>query len=215
MLILGIDTSGKAASVALCRDNMVLGEVFVNSGITHSQTLMPAIDSLLTLCQVKIEDVELLACSQGPGSFTGLRIGASIAKGLAFAKKLKIVPVCSLQALAFNVAYFDGVVVPVMDARRGEVYGAIYYHEECLLDAGLYQIEQLLDMAKSHNKPILLVGDGANVEGYNIASPQNLLQRASSLALLASKNGYSAVNSQDFELKYIRQSQAEREAQGK
>jgi len=215
MLILGIDTSGKTASVALCRDDMVLGEIFINSSITHSQTLMPAIDNLLALCQVNIEDIELLACSQGPGSFTGLRIGASVAKGLAFAKKLKIVPVCSLQALAFNVAYFDGVVVPVMDARRNEVYGAIYHHEKCLLDAELYQIEHLLDMAKSHNKPILLVGDGANIEGCNISSPQNLLQRASSLALLASKNVDNAVNSQDFELKYIRQSQAEREAKGK
>ena len=214
--ILAIDTSGKASTVAISSNGRILGELSVASDKAHSQTLMPTIAALLDACELDKGNLNLLACVTGPGSFTGLRIGASVAKGLAFALNLKIVPISALDALAYNALQRDGLTVPVMDARRGQVYTAVY--NSCfkrIVEPAACEIQILLDKLEGS---ALFLGDGADVyknailaRGHKIAPPHQLLQRASATAVLAHQNQHKAINPADFELTYIRQSQAERE----
>ncbi|MDR2183659.1 MAG: tRNA (adenosine(37)-N6)-threonylcarbamoyltransferase complex dimerization subunit type 1 TsaB, partial [Clostridiales bacterium] len=125
MNILAIETTGPVSGVAMvCRDR-IMAEFSVNSGLTHSETLLPMIDCMLTTAGLCKTDIGAIAVSGGPGSFTGLRIGAACAKGLAFALGLKIVPVSTLDALAYNAITWEGAIVPIMDARRNQVYSAL------------------------------------------------------------------------------------------
>ncbi|MCL2236259.1 MAG: tRNA (adenosine(37)-N6)-threonylcarbamoyltransferase complex dimerization subunit type 1 TsaB [Defluviitaleaceae bacterium] len=214
--ILAIDTSGKVSTVAISSNGRILGELSVTSDKAHSQTLMPAIATLLDTCEVDKGDLELLACVTGPGSFTGLRIGASVAKGLAFALNLKIVPISALDALAYNALQNSGLTVPTMDARRGQVYTAVYNPDfERIAEPVACEIQVLLDKLEGS---AVFLGDGAEVykdailaHGHKIAPPHQLFQRASATAILAHQNQHKAVSPADFELTYIRQSQAERE----
>lgn len=130
MKILALDTTGQVASVALADEEKLIGEYTINYKMTHSQTIMPMVDAVVKMTDFDLSTVDYIACSQGPGSFTGLRIGAATAKGLALGLNKKIVPVPTLDALAYNIFETDKIICPIMDARRSQVYTALYQWED-------------------------------------------------------------------------------------
>ena len=227
MNILVIETTGLVSGVALICPDKVIAEFSINSGLTHSQTLMPMIDHMLTAINFDKSDIDAIAASSGPGSFTGLRIGAAAAKGMAFALGVKIVPVSTLDALAYNVFTWEGVIVPIMDARRNQVYTALY---SCA-DGKISRIseymacdfDKIADMAHSTGKKPIFLGDGVSVHrdkitdgGFGIAPGTLLLQRAASVGTIALEIiNDAAINANQFEPFYIRPSQAEREFDSK
>ena len=214
MIVLAIETSGNSGSIALSAPDKVIFEAKINNNLTHSQTTMVMIEQALKISGLSIKDIGIIACSSGPGSFTGLRIGAAVAKGICFNTGLKIVPVSSLEALAYN-AISLGKIVPIMDARRGQVYAAVYENGVCTTAPAVCGIEDVLAVVDS---PSLFLGDGVPVfkdkivdAGHFVAPAHLLLQSAASVAAVAFKNLEKAVCAQEFELTYIRQSQAERD----
>ncbi|MBO7293738.1 MAG: tRNA (adenosine(37)-N6)-threonylcarbamoyltransferase complex dimerization subunit type 1 TsaB [Clostridia bacterium] len=126
MKILCLDSTAKVATAALLSDGEVLAEYTVNGGLSHSELLLPMIRSLLTSCALTEDDIDLFACTAGPGSFTGVRIGVSLIKGLAFGRGKPVAAVSALEALAESLVPLDGILCPVMDARRGQVYNALF-----------------------------------------------------------------------------------------
>ena len=138
MLTLAFDTSSKTASVSLLRDKSVLYDTIINKGLNHSEVLLPAIDEACRLSGVKLTDIDLFACTLGPGSFTGLRIGVSTLKGLMMATGKPAAGVSTLAALALNVDEKDKIICSVMDAGRGQVYLAYYQYDK---DGILNQLE--------------------------------------------------------------------------
>lgn len=163
MLTLAFDTSFKTATVALLQDDTVLYDAVINVGLNHSEILLPAIEQACRQSRIDIKDIDLFACTLGPGSFTGLRIGVSTLKGLMLATKKPAVGVSSLAALALNVTDSAALIYPVMDAGRGQVYTACYkYNDEGLLN----QIcpEKIIDPKEillDSNQDVILVGEGA------------------------------------------------------
>lgn len=221
-MILSIETTGKTASVALTSDDGLLSEFVVCNRLTHSQNLLPLIDSMLSLSNIKKSSLEYIAVSAGPGSFTGLRIGAAVAKGMAFGLNIKLIAVSTLDVLAFNVCNSENLVIPIMDARRQQLYSAIYYKGKLLSDYMVLPIEDLIDKVLSFSKSAIFLGDGVpvckdiiqNYTKFSI-SPVGLdIQRAAGVATLALKLKDRAVMPKDFELFYIRESQAERARNG-
>ena len=126
MKILALDSSATVATVALCEDQRLLAEYTVNNGNTHSETLLPMVESLLANFSMTAKDVDIFAASIGPGSFTGVRIGAATLKGLAFASNKACVGVSTLEARAYNLVSHKGLICPVMNARRSQVYTALF-----------------------------------------------------------------------------------------
>lgn len=165
MKILAIDTSSVTASAALCEDERLLGEVYVHVPQTHSETLMPAVCELLHRCGTAFSELGLLAVSVGPGSFTGVRIGVAAVKGIAVAHGIPCVGVSSLETTAWNVPFFAGTICAAMDARRNQVYTALFTSSsaglERLCPDHAIQIEELSE--KIPDGPVLLVGDGAEL----------------------------------------------------
>ena len=227
MNILAIETTGSVSSVALICPGKTIAEFSINSGLTHSQTLMPMLDHTLTAANFNKADIDAIAVSSGPGSFTGLRIGAAAAKGLAFALGLKIVPVSTLDALAYNVFTWEGIVVPIMDARRSQVYTAVY---DCvgskitrISDYMACDFDEVADMTRKKGKRTIFLGDGVAVHrggitssGFSIAADTFLLQRAASVGAIALETAsHAAIDANQFEPFYIRPSQAEREYKSK
>ena len=127
MLILAFETSAKAASVALTQDGMLLGEAYQNTGLTHSQTLMVMAEDLLKQCGKTVNDLTAVAVAEGPGSFTGVRIGVAAAKGFAWGRNIPCYGISTLEAMAESLGIYEGYVCPVMDARRAQVYNALFY----------------------------------------------------------------------------------------
>ncbi len=224
MKILAIESSATAASVALTEDNKLISCYTVNHTLTHSETLMPMIDRILKVSETDINTLDYIACISGPGSFTGLRIGAATAKGLALGLDKKIVPVPTLDALAYNLYNCSSVICPVMDARRNQAYFAFYTWRngkfERITDYYCETFDKVIEMAKNYDKDVLFVGDGLKVfteiileNGFRVAPPNCNLQNAASVASLAYeliKMG-CAVNSEEFKPFYVRKPQAERE----
>ncbi|MBO5757809.1 MAG: tRNA (adenosine(37)-N6)-threonylcarbamoyltransferase complex dimerization subunit type 1 TsaB, partial [Clostridia bacterium] len=126
MKILALDSTAVVGSVALCEDTRMVAHYTLNTGNTHSQTLLPMIESALGCAEWEIDDLDLIAVSNGPGSFTGVRIGVATVKGLAFGKNIPCAGVSTLEALAYNLRYFNGIICPVMNARRAQVYNALF-----------------------------------------------------------------------------------------
>ena len=226
MKILAIDTTSLVASVALVDDTKTIAEFTTNYKKTHSQTIMPIIDYLKKMVELNMSEIDYIACSSGPGSFTGLRIGAATAKGLAFALNKKIVPVPTLDALAYNIFMTDNIIVPIMDARRNQVYTAFYCWEnnefKRLTDYLAEDINVVLEKLNEFGKNAIFLGDGVKVhkdtikqfnENYIFALPNFNEQRAATVGTLALNyvNNDKAVNPDEFELTYLRKSQAERE----
>ena len=164
MNILAVDTAGKTAGVALLQDDRLLYEVYLDAGMTHSETLMPMIDTCLKMCGMTCADIDLYGVNAGPGSFTGLRIGLCAVKGLAFPANTPCAAVSTLEALAWSHAG-AGTVVAAQDARRGEVYWAAFdlaTHQRITPDAAS-PVEEIRTVAETCPKPLLFVGDGAHL----------------------------------------------------
>lgn len=163
MLTLAFDTSSKTASVSLLRDNVVLYDTIINRGLNHSEVLLPAVNEACRLAGVKLSEVDLFACTLGPGSFTGLRIGVSTLKGFIMATGKPAVGVSALAALALNVAPTEIIIGSAMDAGRGQIYLAYYQYDK---DGILNQIEteKALDpqnITDDYDNEVIYVGDGA------------------------------------------------------
>lgn len=219
MRILGLDTTGLVASVALADETAVLGEVTTNCKKNHSETIMPMVAELFTRLELDISEIDYIACTNGPGSFTGLRIGAATAKALAHATGKKIVPVPTLDALAYNLYDSSKLVVPMMDARRGQVYTAFYEGGiKRLTDYMAIPLDEVLELLKGYGLPEVFLGDGAAAHAqrlaeYALAPPHLRLQRAAAVAALGLElaAGGHTVGYDGFEMFYLRKPQAERE----
>ncbi len=227
MLILAIDTTANTATCALLRDGRMLSLYTVNGLLTHSETLLPMIENMLKKCALTVDDVDAFAVSEGPGSFTGVRIGVSLIKGLAFSKNKPCVGVSTLAALAHNLDGFGGYVVPVMDARRNQVYTAVFCDGKRVTEDILIPLDEL--NAKLHElgiSRIYLCGDGYELskkyfESTDITvdvTPALLIpQNALSVALISEEILKNNGEKTDSSLcaRYLRASQAEREREEK
>lgn len=224
MRILAIDTSSQVASVAILEDEKLLGEMTINHPRTHSQKLMPIIETLCSSLDLKISDMDRIAVAGGPGSFTGVRIGLSAAKALAHPFNLPVVMISSLKGLAYNLPGYDGVVCPVLDARRGEVYTAAFRWQSdsliTMIDDQPMLLSDLLERFKDgHAQRIVFLGDAAekfkeqiqNELGARavIAPPSHGMQKASSIAMAALRNPDQAVKYDEVKANYLRRSEAE------
>lgn len=226
MNILAIESSAKAASVALCRDEFLVAEYYQNSGLTHSATLMPMCEALLKNCGVTLEQIDLIAVANGPGSFTGLRIGIATAKGLAWPGEKPCLGVSTLEAMAWNLCGMEGTVCCAMDARRQQVYNAVF----ALTPEGpvrwtedrAISLEELFAAEKTDRRPWILVGDGAQLcydygkklgMELRLAPPNLRFQHAYGVARAALEQVRQGRNGTGGELtaNYLRLSQAERE----
>lgn len=226
MLILAFETSAKAASVALLEENRLLGESYQNTGMTHSQTLLVMAEDLIKQCGKAVTDVTAVAVAAGPGSFTGVRIGVAAAKGFAWGASLPCYGVSTLEAMAESLGVWEGYVCPCMDARRSQVYNALFYvnhgEPERLREDRAISLEDLKKDLLTLDGPIFLVGDGANLTYKTLSGevPSLVLpkehrthQRATGVALAATKR-IAAGNPGDGNAltpNYLRLSQAERE----
>ena len=230
MKILGIDASGLAASAAIVSDDCLLGEIITNCKRNHSETLMPMIAELFLRLDMRIGDIDFIACTNGPGSFTGLRIGASTAMSLAHGlcslkeQKLKtVIPVPTLDVLAYNLYGYTGIVAPMMDARRGQIYTSFYECGERLTDYMAVSPDEAMELLEVYQRPVIFLGDGAAAywERLKFSAPSHMLkylapphlslQRASAAATLGQKRIGDAITYDKFALFYLRKPQAERE----
>lgn len=230
MLILGIECTSSPVSCALYEDGKIKGEYFLNLKITHSQTLLPMVDSLLKLTGISIKDIDAIAVTSGPGSFTGVRIGIGAVKGLATPNHTSCIPVSVLESMAYNLLGCSAIVCAVMDARCNQVYNALFDVEgdkvTRLCDDRALMIDELFEEVNDkYNKPIIIVGDGAELVYGNFSKKNNIYklapehlkyQRASSVCLLASKIREKCYTYADGLLPvYLRLPQAERELRAK
>ena len=226
MKILAFESTAKAASVALCEDEFLIAQSYQNSGLTHSTTLMPMAEDLLKNCGVALKDVDCLAVAVGPGSFTGLRIGISTVKGLAWGAEKPCVGVSTLEAMAWPLAHMDGILCCAMDARRKQVYNALFRAEggslERLCPDRAISLEELAAEREKSEKVQIMVGDGAEL-CYNdaerrgqrlvLAPPHLRFQSAWGVARAALERARAGetVSGGELAANYLRLSQAERE----
>ena len=226
MLILAFETSAKAASVALHDGSVLLGESYQNTGLTHSQTLMVMAEDLLKSCGKTAADVTHLAVAAGPGSFTGVRIGVSAAKGFAWGAELPVYGVSTLESMALSLGALHGHVCCCMDARRKQVYNAIFLAENGKLtrvsEDRAISLEDLKNELEHIDGPVFLVGDGAElthktlsgeIPGLILPPEHRRQQRASGVALAAieAMNRGESADGAALQPNYLRLSQAERE----
>lgn len=227
MKILGLDSSGIVASVAIVEDDVLLAEYTVNYKKTHSQTLLPMLDEVARMTELDLETVDAIAVAAGPGSFTGLRIGSATAKGLGLALDKPLAAVPTAEALAYNLYDTEGLICPIMDARRNQVYTGIYRYKEHKLctveDQMAVAVTELLERLNALGEPVTFLGDGVPVfqetiaemlkVPYSFAPAHVNRQRAAAVAALGMvyyKEGRiqtAAEHAPD----YLRVSQAERE----
>lgn len=224
MRILAIDTSTAAASSAIMEDGRLLCEFTINDGRKHSEKLMNIINIALENSGIEISQIDAFACSIGPGSFTGLRLGAAAVKGLGQAMNKPLIAVPTLEALAYNIFPCKGLICPMLDAQRKMVYSSLYRIEDNKLikleDYRAIDIDRLINRLEEYGEEIVILGDGVPIFGQKLkdalpnvveASSATLYPRASSVAALAEKlyKEGKALNYNELELYYIRKSQAE------
>lgn len=230
MRVLAIESSSVTASVAILTDNTVTAEYSTNFKQTHSQTLLPMIDSICSMTGTPVESIDLIAVSAGPGSFTGLRIGSATGKGIGLALDKPVVSVPTLEGLAMNVSGTDRIVCPVMDARRGNVYAGIYSFNynaggslDIIMEQSLLPAHEVMEKLNSLGKPVVLIGDAAymykdmieselTVDAV-IAGSNNVMPRAASVAIRGVQLADMglAADAAEHVPDYLRPSQAERE----
>lgn len=238
MKILALDTSGPNCSVAIIDDNKILADFTINNGITHSQNLVPMIEQAQKFSNINLSDIDAFACSIGPGSFTGLRIGIATVKGFAISLNKPVLPVPTLLALAYNVSNSDGLICSIIDAKNDNVYAAIYKNNsdnensqlELAQDYISDNIQTLIDTLKNYEEDIIFVGDGAEIykdlilsnlknDCYNVyfalhhINCQYALSVARAARDMASNNEFTDYNS--LSPLYLKKSQAERELEAK
>ena len=227
MKILAFDGTAKAASVAVSEDDKILGYCTVDNGLTQSELLLPMAEDLLTSLKLSFSDIDVFATSVGPGSFTGVRIGVSLVKGLAFGRNLPCVGVSTIEALAENLRGFKGIILPCMDARRGQVYSATFVSDgkslERITDDRAIALSALAEELREYDgQNVYICGDGYSVAKKGLASagialcetPELLiLENAVSVAKVAKAKYESGETVSDSELSpvYLRMPQAERE----
>lgn len=226
MKILAIETSAKSVSAAVVENGVPLASAYQNMGLTHSRTLMPLVDGMLSAAGLRVQDMDLLAAANGPGSFTGLRIGVSALKGLAWALEKPCCGVSTLAAMARNLAHMEGLIICAMDARRNQVYNALFLAHDGVLTRQCPDraigLAELAEEIKNRPKPKFVVGDGAGL-CYNhlleqdvpcrMAPPQLVMQNAVGVALAAEEMAAAGqvTTARDLVPVYLRLSQAERE----
>jgi tRNA threonylcarbamoyladenosine biosynthesis protein TsaB len=226
MKILAVETSAVAASCCICEDGKLVAQSFQNNGLTHSRTLMPMITGMLENCGLSLSDMDVLAVAAGPGSFTGLRIGVSAVKGLAWPENKPVCAVSTLEGMAWNLGLRQGYICCAMDARRKQVYNALFQVEEGqvirLTPDRAISLAELWAEPELGGHPFVLVGDGAHLceqvdtaLGLNLTmAPENLIQQSAwgvaRAALEQVKRG-ETISAQDLAPNYLRLSQAERE----
>ena len=226
MKILALESSAVAASVALCEDETLIAQAFQNTGLTHSQTLLPLAEDLLKNCGLTMADMDLIAVAEGPGSFTGLRIGVAAAKGLAWGGELPCAGCSTLESMAWNLSGFEGEVCVAMDARRKQVYNARFRVDgeqpHRLTPDRAISLEDLIAELQGTEIPQIIVGDGAKLcydaltaAGIpaKLAPPNLRMQSAWGVARLAlekARNG-QPITAHELAPVYHRLSQAERE----
>ena len=225
MRVLALETSAKACSAAVTEDGRVLASAFQCTGLTHSRTLMPIVEHILKNTGLTVADIDAIAVAAGPGSFTGIRIGVAAAKGLAFAADKPAVGVSTLAAMARNVAFCDGLVVCAMDARRQQVYNALFQAKDGQLtrltpDRAI-SLEELAAEVANDPRPKTVVGDGAKLcfthlteagISCRLAPAHLVMQNAMSVALEAEAMAAEGnlVSAQALEPVYLRPAQADR-----
>jgi universal bacterial protein YeaZ len=223
MNILAIESTGKTAAIAIGNEEKILADINLNCGYTHSQTLLPMINDLLKMLNIAQNEIDYVACSSGPGSFTGIKIGVASAKAFAHAFNIPIINVPTLDAMALNIFAPGSIIVPIMDARRSQVYTAIY---ECKKDGPCKisdylncSIEEIIERSLSFEKDVIFLGDGvipnkdkinaANIfiasENLNLQSVRSVIYCAKKM-LLDPKNIFSYENFSPF---YLRKPQAQ------
>jgi len=231
MKILAIDSSGLVATVGLYSDGVMIAEYTTNFKKTHSQTLLPMIDEIVTMVGIELSELDAIAVSAGPGSFTGLRIGSSTAKGLGLVLNIPIISVPTVDGLAYNMCMSDKLICPIMDARRNQVYTELYEFEKEHMITVKEQvptgIEEIIEEINAIGKPVVFLGDGVPVHRekieqsmkveYSFAPAHMALQRAGAVAVLAEQYYKAGRYEEAAEHKpvYLRLSQAERELQEK
>lgn len=226
MKILAIDTSATAGSVAVVDEDKIIGEFFINTSLTHSQTLIPMAEQLLKNVSLSVNDLDAVAVNAGPGSFTGVRIGVAAAKGIAFADELPCISVSTLHSMAYNMLENDCVVCAVMDARCQQVYNALFKingkNVERLTDDRALSLDDLKRELEQIKEKVVLVGDGTSITEKHldselsnvISAPINKrIQNASSTAILACEmfKNDKTMSADELMPVYLRLPQAQRE----
>lgn len=231
MKLLVLDSSGLVASVALIEDDLLIAEYTTGNKLTHSQTLLPMLDEVVKRTSFQIQEIDGIAVAMGPGSFTGLRIGAATAKGLGLALDKPVIPVPTVDGLAYQLFGAANIICPMMDARRNQVYTGFYRFEntqmKVLKEQCAQSVEDTLKQLKEYGEPVIFLGDGVPVYRSEIEETMKDLaifapvhanrQRAGAIGSLASvyfKKGMY-VNADEFVPEYLRKSQAEREREAK
>ena len=241
MKIMALDSSGLVASVAISEDDRLIAEYTVQYKKTHSQTLLPMLDEVAKMIDLDMKSVDMIAISKGPGSFTGLRIGAATAKGLAFALEKPIIGVPTIEGLAFQLFGVADLICPIMDARRGQVYTGLYCFDSKIQNEQesfvyslqevetqcVVQIEEIVEKINEIGKRVIFTGDGIPVFAdrlaqllkvpFSFAPLHRNRQSAAAIAALAYlyyKEG-KITQAADFHPEYLRLSQAERERKEK
>lgn len=228
MLILAIESSAKAASACLCRDGELLGHSFQRTALTHSRTLLPMIEDLLKNTETPKESVDAVAVARGPGSFTGIRIGISTAKGLCWGLGKPAVGVSTLESMAYlgEAAPEGSVICPAMDARRGQLYNALFIWQEGklrrLTEDRAIAAADLAEEAAAMEKPLWVLGDGAAIctsalreRAVSFAIAPEILRWQSAWGVARAAMGKSPARAEELLPAYLRLSQAERERQSR
>ena len=226
MRILALESSAKAASAAVTQDGRVVCSAYQNTGLTHSRTLMPMVEAMLRNADLTVAAMDAVAVAVGPGSFTGIRIGVAAAKGLAFAADKPAVADSTLEAMAWNVAWWDGLVICAMDARRSQVYNALFEARDGRLTRltpdRAVGLDALRDELAHMGQRKIIVGDGGplcyndlleNQISCRLAPPHLVMQNAVSVSLAAEQAAREGrlQSAQELTPVYLRLSQAERE----
>lgn len=227
MKILGLDSSGIVASVAIVEDDVLIAEYTVNYKKTHSQTLLPMLDEIAKMTELDLNSIDAIAVAAGPGSFTGLRIGSATAKGLGLALKKPLIAIPTVEGLAYNLYDISGLICPIMDARRKQVYTGIYRFTDHQLkvveDQMAVPMETVIEKLNQYGEAVTFLGDGVPVfheliaekmtVPYSFAPAHVNKQRAAAVAALGEvyyRQGKTET-AMEHVPDYLRVSQAERE----
>ena len=226
MKILAIDTSAKTATAALTDGRRLLSLYTQNVGLTHSETMLPMVEALLRDAKTDVDEIDMFACAVGPGSFTGVRIGVSLVKGLAFGKNKICVGISTLESLARNIEIDGALIVPVMDARRERLYSAVFKYESGkylrLKNDDANPVDKIAEEISKYGGDIYFVGDGYDIIGKAVEiknkTPEALRLPSGYSAALAALDKYESAPEEErknftdalLSPDYLRPSQAER-----